>query len=157
MTTTTTTTGMPGPCTYGDDCGALWYCDAPGCAAGNCKPKPVPAGLSPDPDPVCGCDGITYWSPDVAASKGESVAALGACAMPLLCGLGVACPVGMRCSRVVPDGASCSLDATGECWGTAPSCSLDGPKARACTTATCELQCSLIQSENPWYEDPTCN
>jgi hypothetical protein len=148
---------MPGPCTWGDDCGAGYYCEAPGCAAGNCTPKPAAAGLSPSPDPVCGCDGITYWSPDVAASKGESIAVPGACAMPILCGPGLVCPSGMRCSRVVPDAASCSPDATGECWGTALSCSLSGPHARACTTGTCELQCSLIQSENPWYEDPSCN
>ena len=144
------------PCTWGDDCGGNLYCLAPGCGMGTCQPKPPPAGLSPNPEPVCGCDGVTYWSPDTAASKGQSVASEGACAMPIVCGPNMACPMGMKCNRIVADAAACSPDTLGECWGTAISCPLGGPSARACTTGTCELQCSLIQSQNPWYEDPTC-
>jgi len=155
--TTTTGGGMPGPCLWGDDCGAGYYCFAPGCAMGDCIPKPGGAGLSPDAVPVCGCDGVTYWNQEVAASKGASIATMGACSMPIACGPQMPCPGSMKCSREVPDSASCSPDVTGECWGTAISCPLEGPKARACTNRTCELTCSLIQSQNAWFQDPTCN
>lgn len=157
----TTTTGSGGgvgsPCTWGDDCGANLYCDAPGCGAGQCANKPVPAGLPAEESPVCGCDGVTYWNEPVAASKGQSVAAQGPCLVPLACGPQMPCPGGMKCRRRVEDAAACGGDAPGECWGTAISCSLDGPRARACSNGTCELECSLVQSQNPWYDDPTCN
>lgn len=158
--TTTTTTGtggaMPGPCVWGDDCGPGYYCLAPGCGAGDCVQKPVPAGQSPDPAPVCGCDGVTYWNDEVAASLGMSIESAGACAAPIPCGPGLMCPGNMKCNRQVTDEPSCDPQAMGECWGTALSCPLVGPVGRACTNAKCELQCSLIQSQNPWYEDPTC-
>jgi len=145
------------PCALGDDCGGtILYCEAPGCVSGTCQPRPPAAGLSPDPDPVCGCDGITYWSPDVAASKGQSVAAPGACAMPIVCGPNMPCPAGKKCNRPVADSLSCDPGALGECWATALSCPLDGPKARGCVSSACELQCSLVQSENPWFEDAGC-
>jgi hypothetical protein len=155
--TTTTTTDKVGPCTWGEDCGPDNYCDAPGCGMGQCAPKPIAAGLPPDPDYVCGCDGVTYWNGAVAASKGMSVASMGACAAPIGCGPGMACPAGSKCSYKVMDAASCGMATKGECVGTPLSCPLDGPKARACTTSTCELTCSLLQSQNPWYEDASCN
>lgn len=156
-TTSTTTTINPNmPCTWGDTCGGNFYCEAPGCGAGTCKLKPPMAGLSPSPDPVCGCDGVTYWGADVAASKGMSVASQGACPAPAACGPGMACGSGLRCNRNVADQASCDPNATGICWGTPLSCPLDGPKARGCISGLCELKCSLIQGENPWFEDPTC-
>ncbi len=157
-TSTTSTTTTQTDCVWGDDCGSEnKYCLAPGCQNGTCIQKPPAAGLPPDPTPVCGCDGVTYWNLEVAASQGMSVAMDGACTTMIACGPDMACPSNMKCSRPVADAASCSEDATGECWGTPLSCSLDGPKARACTTDTCELQCSLIQSQNPWFEDPTCD
>lgn len=157
QTTSSTTTINPNmPCVWGDVCGGNFYCEAPGCGAGTCKLKPPMAGLSPTPDPVCGCDGVTYWAADVAASKGMSVASQGACAAPTPCGPGMACAPNLRCNRNVADEASCDLNATGICWGTPLSCPLDGPKARGCISGLCELKCSLIQGENPWFEDPTC-
>jgi hypothetical protein len=155
--TSTSTGGMPGPCVWGDDCGGGYYCLAPGCGMGECVQKPIAAGQSPDPAPVCGCDGVTYWNEDVAASLGVSVATTGQCAMPIACGPGMDCPGGMKCNRQVADQASCNAAGTGECWGTAVSCPLEGPLGRACSNGQCELQCSLIQSQNPWFADPTCN
>ncbi len=46
-------------------------------AAGVCRPKPKICTMIYAP--VCGCDGQTYSSACVAASKGVSVAAKGAC------------------------------------------------------------------------------
>lgn len=152
----TTGAGMNTPCTWGDDCGAGYYCFAPGCAAGECIQKPVPVGQSPDPDPVCGCDGITYWNADVAASQGMSVDSAGPCAMQIPCGPGSPCPGTLKCNRKVDSEAACSAQADGECLSVPISCPLDGPLGRACTNGQCELQCSLSQSQNPWYEDPTC-
>lgn len=156
-TTTTTGAGMNTPCVWGDDCGPGQYCFAPGCGSGTCIQKPVPAGQSPDPAPVCGCDGATYWNADVAASQGMSVASDAACASPIPCGPGAPCPGTMKCDRQVPDQPACGPQVTGECWGTPLSCPLDGPQGRACSNDKCELRCSLIQSQNPWFDDPTCN
>lgn len=157
-TSTTSTTTTSDDCVWGGDCGpGNKYCFAPGCGNGVCIQKPAPAGLPPDPTPVCGCDGVTYWNAEVAASHGMSLASEGPCSMVIACGPDTPCPDGMKCNRPVADQASCALDVMGECWGTALSCPLTGPMGRACTTATCELQCSLIQSQNPWFEDPTCN
>ena len=159
MTSSTTGTGGggPGPCVWGDDCGAGYYCLAPDCGAGMCVQKPFAGGQPPQPDPVCGCDGVTYWNKEVAASLGASVAATGSCSMPIACSPNMGCPPGMKCNREVADKVSCSPDVMGQCWGTPIQCSLDGPKARACSNDTCELQCSLVQSQNPWFADPTCN
>jgi len=35
-------------------------------------------------------------------------------------------------------------------------CPTDGPKANACTNGACVDECSLAQSENPWYSEGTC-
>jgi hypothetical protein len=147
---------MSGPCAWGDDCGVGYYCFAPGCGAGDCILKPVPAGQPPEPVPVCGCDGATYWNKEVAASLGMSISAQGACATSIPCGPGRMCPGSLKCNREVMDEPSCSPQALGECWGTALSCPLDGPLGRACSNGKCELQCSLLQSQNPWFQDPTC-
>ncbi|MEZ4312356.1 MAG: hypothetical protein R3F14_30365 [Polyangiaceae bacterium] len=120
-------------------------------------PEARPRRPPPRSNPVCGCDSVTYWNAPVAASQGMSIAAEGPCSTPIPCGPGMSCPAGQKCNRRVEDAASCSPGSQGECWSTALSCPLEGPLGRACTNDKCELQCSLIQSQNPWFEDPTCN
>jgi hypothetical protein len=144
-------------CKWGDDCGLGYYCLAPGCNMGSCVVKPPAAGASPDEAQVCGCDGNTYYNGDIAAASGVSVKADGACAGIMTCDPATPCPGTLKCNREVADKATCSPNVTGKCLAVPVSCPLDGPKARACSNNTCELKCSLIQSQNPWFEDATCN
>lgn len=148
--------GAPGSCTFGDACPPGQYCEAPGCGAGACVPTPIPASVPATQDPVCGCDGVTYWNPETAAVKGMSVAAAGACAAPIACGQGSPCPAGMKCNREAADAASCSPQVAGTCWGVVANCPAGGPQAKACTNQQCELVCSLVQSQNPWFDDGAC-
>lgn len=66
--------GTPG-CTKSSDCGALMYCKKTACsdATGTC----TSGGSTTDPqfDPVCGCDGNSYWN--VGAAEAYDVAVLG--------------------------------------------------------------------------------
>jgi len=63
-------------CAGNEDCAANEYCTA--CAGGVCVPKTPSSGGCSAPDPVCGCDGETYYCP--AAAKGQSgIAHPGAC------------------------------------------------------------------------------
>jgi hypothetical protein len=154
--------GMPGkgigePCAGTGECALGLYCDAPGCGAGTCTQKPVP-GLQTQKDPVCGCDGATYWNANVAAVNGASVKAAGTCpdGAALKCGANTPCPGGLKCNRQVQDMASCAPSATGTCWGVPLQCVFDGPQAKACSNGACVLECSLVQSQNPWFNDGKC-
>lgn len=149
--------GLGADCDWGDVCGPGFYCDAAGCGMGQCAVKPSPAGEQKQEDPVCGCDGVTYWNANIAAIHGVAVASAGACpgGTAIACSSASPCPAGASCKKLVADAASCGADA-GECWQTPFACDLAGAKARACTTQTCELECSLVQSNNAWYDDGTC-
>jgi hypothetical protein len=125
---------------------------------GACAPKP--GGVAPpDEDPVCGCDGVTYWNATLAAQKGASVASAGACSgpAPTPCGPGAPCPAGLVCSKQVADATQCSpVDATGVCWGIPLQCPLTGRQARACSDQACQTVCTLAASQNPWFDDGLC-
>jgi hypothetical protein len=140
-------------------CDPGFYCDAPGCDAGTCTKKPDAVAIDKTQSPICGCNGTTYWNPDVAALNGIATQAMsGACAggMVLSCGDGVPCPLGYRCNRPIADVGQCASAGMGECWIVPAQCGLDGAKGRACTNMNCETVCSLIQSQNPWFDDGTC-
>lgn len=70
--------------------------------------------------PVCGCDGVTYWSASFAASLGVSLAHDEPCLAPE----GVACNIDSECGGsglCVHDisgasGASCASVGKGRCW-----------------------------------------
>jgi hypothetical protein len=144
-------------CNWGDPCGPGLFCDAAGCGPGKCKKKPPGAGEKKDFDPVCGCDHVSYWNENIAAIHGAAVKAAGACAPAdgIACSGALPCPAGASCNEQVADVTGCALD-LGQCWGVPVACGLNGPTGRACTNSMCELQCSLIQSNNSWYADATC-
>jgi len=50
-------------------------------------------------DPVCGCDGVTYGNACSAAAFGVSIAYMGECSNPPICGgiAGIPCPEGLAC------------------------------------------------------------
>ncbi|MDI3281699.1 hypothetical protein [Polyangium sp. 15x6] len=151
--------GVGAPCNGGaSGCDPGLYCNAPGCGAGVCAQKPPPGLQSQDPDLVCGCDGVTYWNAEIAEVLGSSVKSAGACpaAEAVTCDPETPCPGGRHCNRMVAAANACSPMVTGVCWGMPISCSVTGAKAKGCAGGMCFDQCSLIQSQNPWYDDGGC-
>ncbi|TKC98544.1 hypothetical protein [Polyangium fumosum] len=151
--------GVGAPCNGGvGGCDPGLYCNAPGCGAGVCAPKPPPGLQSQTPSLVCGCDGVTYWNAEIAEVFGSSVKSAGTCpaAEAMACDPQMPCPAGRQCNRKVETANACSPMATGVCWGMPISCSVNGAKAKGCAGGTCFDQCSLIQSQNPWYDDGGC-
>ncbi len=151
--------GLGAPCTSAQGgCDTGLYCDAPGCGAGTCQPKPPLGTLSQAFAPVCGCDHITYWNADLAAYRGAAVLAQGTCtgSNAVACSAMTPCPSGDKCNRQVGAMAQCGAGAQGTCWGVPLACPLSGPKGKACSNASCQTVCTLIQSQNPWWDDGTC-
>jgi hypothetical protein len=121
----------------GKTCASGSYCHhkdgACGEGAGTCEPKPV--GCGKNYQPMCGCDGVTYGNPCLAASAGVSVLYAGPCLLTgKTCGGGEppACGPGEYCH--FPDEKGCYPGAIGTCEKTpegctdiySPVCSCDG-------------------------------
>jgi len=151
--------GMGAPCVVGvGGCDVGYYCESAACGAGACVPKPPPGIQSQAKAVVCGCDGVTYWNAEVATAFGASVKAMGECAPAdsVPCNPQTPCASGLSCNRKVTGAGMCGPTATGFCWGLPLSCALDGPQGKGCTGGLCYPECSLVQSQNPWYPDAAC-
>ncbi len=159
------------PCEASADCGPGWRCEKRGCDAafGVCEPQPK-IECPPFADPVCGCDGVTYWNEcwlryfDVT-----QVFATGECR-----GTAFTCDVGADC---VAPYASCSHllapfdlcgHGTGACWVLPPDCDSvppSGKKWRQCLgpdmpLGPCVNTCQAIDSERthiPAHRDDPCD
>lgn len=125
--TTASTTGMTSePCSDVYDCGNYFFCHKESCSAamGACQPRPVLS--DPNPDPVCGCDGITYWNDSVRRQFGAASSTPGECSgYARRCNSGEDCGAfGMFCARILPPGASCGPELypppEGTCWAIPP-------------------------------------
>ena len=143
-----------------DPCGAGMFCQADGCGDGTCQP----VGTTEDQtrQPVCGCDGVTYWNASVAAKHGMPAQSLGECSPAKTCG-GFAnqqCPAGASCNYRQADKTGCGIaDGSGTCW-TVPSVCVPmagiGPQTRGCGSASCTDECDLIKLQTLWYPDSSC-
>lgn len=141
-------------------CGAGKYCDTSGsnkaCGKGKCVA--VGVGTSTTRNPVCGCDGVTYWNEAVAAKSGMSLSKKGACTggdQKTCGGLGnMVCPNGASCNyRLGSDDACKVADASGTCWVTPATCPPLGfglTKGHVCNAIQCSDECTLIKGEQPW-------
>jgi hypothetical protein len=141
-------------------CGPGMYCNAVGCGAGECAP--IPASENGIRELVCGCDGLTYWNPSVAALHGMSWSGPQACAVGKTCGGfgGLQCPSGASCNYESPDVSWCGgADLSGVCWVMPKVCESGigfGPNTRGCGDAQCTDACLLIKQEKVFYKDNTC-
>lgn len=158
----------------GTECSATEYCDAPTCASGTCKPRPISGPKTYEP--VCGCDGVTYWNKTLASSNGQASYA-GKCAgdgsglgPTKFCGL-KGCDPDEACIQDLTDHGSCGLGGFGKtCWrlipggGSCPATAMDTPKVRGCsggTPGTCMGYCRAIVTEDMgditgFLQDGTC-
>jgi len=147
------------PCSDNDDCEG-WFCEKPGCDAptGVCMPRPL--FPPPEPEPVCGCDGVTYWNDDIRRWFGRSLDSLGECrATARACEFGPDCGVpydSASCSHLVSPGEGCDYG-MGTCWVLPPSCEDTGDRRiwRLCRPSDaeppppCVDTCLAIRSERP--------
>ncbi len=100
------------------DCQSSWWCQKPDCFAvfGQCTPLQV--FCNEPPVPVCGCNGITYWSDCVrrealiaAATPGECRAEARPCSRAEDCGTEDA-----ECAFLYPRPDRCDEPPSGTCW-----------------------------------------
>jgi hypothetical protein len=160
----------PAPCGVDLDCSPGWICEKSGCDAPTGGCVPWPPFCPPDPNPVCGCDGVTYWndcirqqSPMHAQVAQPGVCSVTACA----CEVGADCSVPYAsCSHLMGPGEMCG-HGMGSCWVLPPQCgpSNDSKMWRECKppdagTAKCLDTCSAIATEHSYAElhrGDTCN
>ncbi|MET0341288.1 MAG: Kazal-type serine protease inhibitor [Polyangiales bacterium] len=142
------------------DCTGASYCAKKSCddAFGTCLARPTLC--APEPAPVCGCDGVTYFSDCVRQQSGVSLRHAGDCAADeaARCG-GVdarMCPANSYCALLFAGDGECASPVEGRCW-VIPACDDDGPRGgdrfvpcgRAPSDADCVDACTAITSEVP--------
>jgi hypothetical protein len=139
-------------------CGPGFYCKATACGLGTCAPAPLETSAK---NPICGCDGVTYWNETVAQNHGVSTQTNGECKPAKTCGgfANLKCPTGANCNFKQTSSAGCQIsDPTGECWGLPAQCPqvVIGPQTRQCGQQKCTEACALIKSGAIWYDDLGC-
>lgn len=161
--------GGPPRCGADSDCMPGWLCEKQGCDAltGVCVPWPV--FCPPNPAPVCGCDGVTYWNDCIRLQSHARLAAFDQCrATACTCEVGADCMVPYAsCSHLLPPGEMCG-HGMGACWVLPPQCqpSADSKMWRECKPPDvgelpgCLDTCQAIASEHSYAElhrNEACN
>jgi len=161
-------------CGTSEECEPDEYCALPSCpsAEGSCR-RSAPASLCGSGfDPVCGCDGVTYFNDCLREARGVGAATPGACLRNArFCGVAAAepCPEGLFCAKLfaLPGGtgllslAACLQQLPGACWVLPESCGPD-PEADVWTScaeggsARCADTCHAIRSQLPHVPTSTC-
>lgn len=150
--------------TKADACGPGKRCKSDDCVTGTCVDRVKET--SRVRDPVCGCDGYTYWNENVAHARGMSAPTKGACAVgaatPNRCG-GPGperpCAAGFFCHKEMKDSSGCAQQAVpGNCWAAPTDCPILAidPSTRACGAPMCAGECELLKQNEAFYVDATC-
>lgn len=119
--------GSETTCSDNSGCQELEYClkSTCGAAEGSCSLKPQMCPITPNP--VCGCDGVTYNNACTAAASGANIDSTGAaCATVTTCTSDADCTVGF-CFKY-----SCEAAAEGTCETKPPFCLVIGDGVCGC-------------------------
>jgi len=170
-------------CVETSECRTNDFCGRSTCedAAGACEPRPV--FCEDAAEPVCGCDGITYWNDCLRRASGVASMTRGECRSNALeCGGRMpggpdpgppvpdpmaACPLGTYCARLLPPpkpGAppndGCEPYARGTCWAVPAVCPASGSSDRwidcGAARAVCQTTCDAIRSGVPHRRAFSC-
>lgn len=121
-TITSTTGAATQPCADDGDCDNYFFCQKDSCSApmGSCQTRPL--FCDPNPAPVCGCDGVTYWNECYRRQFGVASSTPGECSgYARRCNVGTDCgDFPAFCAHILPPGRTCA-DVTnplpeGICW-----------------------------------------
>ena len=108
----------PPRCASIADCPSGTYCDKSACDSPSGTCELFPAECVNEEQPVCGCDGLTYFDHCLRQASGIAAETPGPCP-GLTCGgpSNVACPAGTFCAQLGGMGPGhCSPVAEGNCW-----------------------------------------
>jgi len=147
------------PCARTGDCPGNWYCSYPGCgvSVGECRVLPTPG---PYYDPVCGCDGTTFWNKEFAYVHSVAIAHEGLCtnAERKACtALGGMCDTpDSLCVVQLAGASSCAIGTPiGSCWRlpTGTLCGTAGgpPQLTCASTTTCYSLCQAVKLKKAFY------
>lgn len=153
----------PRVCNQHEDCELDELCAKRECDSqrGTCQRRPLScddAGVNP----VCGCNGITYFNDCLRQQSGVNLARQSECRFPRRCDSEEKCPADSYCARLYPPNTtSCSEDFPGVCWVLPAECDTDSPSTdryRRCDdpSAPCVDRCTAIESEEAYVVALRC-
>jgi hypothetical protein len=153
--------GETAACTTSAECAAHESCERSGCAAalGQCTPQRF---LCDDaPDPVCGCNGLTYFNDCLRRRDGVALLEAGECSHGAVhCDADSPCPAGAYCAYLLRSEGACTDARSGVCWVVPASCAdprVGGDRFAPCGAgAACVDACTAIQREMPHVLQRRC-
>lgn len=105
-------------CGSNADCPQGWFCEKASCndPTGSCDLRPSRPKL--DYEPVCGCDGVTYWNDVTRREAGMTLLQADQCSTTARpCNEGSECGRDFfSCARLVSRGEQCAPSSEGACW-----------------------------------------
>src|SRR5580658_6485981 len=116
-------------CSNDQDCPAA-FCAKSSCGASHGRCQAPPFNCDDGFDPVCGCDGVTYWNDCLRQQHGVSVRTMGQCSTYfVVCDGGAdnpSCPAPASCGKLDTGfSGACDPESPGVCWVLPETCPQD--------------------------------